>query len=155
MKLEKLKQYHRGEWSEVELPSTYEVADKDWRFDDYLEGLGFYGQTSTTVGDANGFGLSFHHERDRGKRVLVDVSDGSQCEQILLLDLLDEIFFLKEFGTAVAAAAVQFQLEQLTEMGEKTFRLEHGHDATSICPECDPIGYENLRAARERLRAER
>ena len=129
--------YNRGSWEEGNPLSEWK-EDED--FEVYLDRVGF-DIRETCFGDEDGKIEIF--ESTDGKSFYASVCPtGNIIYEVYLPDFISLMMFIKEYAPAFSNESSNSNSQDIFQLLGKLFRVYHGHDAHSICYQCDPIGWE-------------
>jgi hypothetical protein len=139
--------YKRGHWEDgSELPDWQD----DEEFEDYLQRIG-YGTVKTLFGNEHGSQIEIY-ESSSGSSFYASVSpSGGSVYEVFLPDFPSYMMFVRDHAAAFSAESANSHQQETYQLLETFFQIQHGHSAHSICPECDPAGWErNAKASEER-----
>jgi hypothetical protein len=140
--------FNRGIWEDSNsLPEWQDNED----FSDYLMRIG-YSTVKSIFGHEHGSQIEIYESSD-GRSFYASVCpSGNSVYDVLLPDFPSLMMFIREYATAFSSESSNFSQQEILNLLEKFFHLYHGHPARSICPKCDPVGWEESVRAREERR---
>jgi hypothetical protein len=143
--------YKMGVWGEREIPDR----EGDYADAAYLDFLGYDKSSDIEIGDSDvALGFSIFHNKADDEKVLVFFNTPNRWEIIFIDDFPSMMQFLREYGPLCTCTNLDFYLQELEKIAEKTFMALHGHDSSGSCWDCDPDGMRRIEE-RRRQREER
>lgn len=134
--------FDRGTWKDGNsMPEWQDNED----LSSYLNRSG-YATARATFGCEDGGEFKVYESSDGKSFYALVCPLGDTCFDVLLPDFPSLMMFIRDHAAAFAAESVNFTQQQALTILEKLFQAQHGHDAYSICQQCDPLGWEKLRA---------
>lgn len=142
--------YKRGNWEDgSNLP---EWQDNE-NFEDYLQRIG-YSNVKALFGNEHGSQIEIYEASNGGSFYASVSPSGSSVYEVFLPDFPSYMMFVRDHAAAFSAESANFHQQETYQLLEKLFQIQHGHSAHSICPECDPAGWErNVTASKERRKS--
>lgn len=139
--------FNRGSWEDGSpLPEWEENED----YVGYRKRIG-YSDGKTSFGDPHGGNLEIFESSSGDSFYASICPSGGACYAVYLPDFPSFMMFIRDYAAAFASEATNVTQQQIWELLEKMFQVEHGHSAHAICPQCDPAAWEAREKRRNKL----
>lgn len=130
--------FNRGSWEDgSSLPEWQDSEDSD----SYLERIG-YSTPRNLFGNPDGCHLEIYESSTNTSFYASVCPSGGTCYEVFLPDFPSFMMFVRDYATAFATEAINVSQQQILELLEKMFQVQHGHSAYAICQQCDPEGWK-------------
>lgn len=140
--------FNRGNWEDTSpLPDWQDEEE----FNDYLTRIGF-STIAGSFGHQHGGQIEIYESATHSGSFYASVCpSGGTVYEVFLPDFPSMMMFVRDHAAAFSAESSNRLQQEILNILEKQFQVQHVHPAHSICPQCDPAGWEaNLRAKEER-----
>ncbi|MBF8179714.1 hypothetical protein [Herminiimonas contaminans] len=134
--------FNRGAWENGNSLSDWMDGED---FNAYLKRIGYVSR-SATYGDEHGGSIEIYESEDDDSFYASVCPSGGAVYEVFLPDFPSLMMFIRDHATAFSTDSSNFSQQQILGLLEKLFLLQHGHSSTSICVQCDPVGWEHRRA---------
>lgn len=129
--------FNRGTWeNDNPLPAWGDDEDST----EYLKRLG-YSSRAAFYGDEHGGQLDIHESSKNNSFFAQVCPNGGSVYEVYLPDLPSMMIFIRDYAATFSAESANVSQQQILELLEKLFRVQHGHHASAICAQCDPEGW--------------
>lgn len=131
--------YDRGTWkADNPLPDL----EANEEFKDYLYRLGFT-ERAGLFGHEDAGHIEIY-ESNEGTYFANVTPAGNVVYDVFLPDFGSYMMFIKDYGTLFSTDSANILQQQMLDIMEKLFRLQHGHAAYDFCKQCDPIAWDQF-----------
>jgi hypothetical protein len=141
--------FNRGNWEDGNnLPKWGDEEECD----EYLKRIG-YSTSKISFGDEYGSQIDIYESMDSKSFYASVCPSGGTCFEVFIPDFPSLMIFIKDYGTAFSTNSSNFRQQEILNLLEKLFQLQHGHSAQESCVQCDPEGYAAKIKARDEYRS--
>jgi hypothetical protein len=139
--------FNRGSWEDG---SPLPEWQDDENSDDYRQRIGYAGER-TLFGHEYGGHLEIYESSADDSFYASICPAGGTCYEVFLPDLPSFMMFIRDYAAAFSTEATNVSQQQVFDLLEKMFRVQHGHSAQAICQQCDPDAWK---AREQRLKSQ-
>jgi hypothetical protein len=140
--------FNRGTWETGAKRPDYRDEESTI---DYMSRMG-YSTVSAVYGSVHGSHIEIFESHEGETFYAFVTPTGSGSHEVFLPDFQSYMFFIKDYVAAFAGGAINSSVDELVELTNKLFRVQHGHDPSIACPKCDPEEHKRRTELSRRLR---